>query len=35
VVIDGGPGELIPSTIVDCSESEIKIIREGKGVLEY
>ncbi|MEZ5105777.1 MAG: L-threonylcarbamoyladenylate synthase [Draconibacterium sp.] len=35
VVIDGGPGELIPSTIVDCSEDEIKIVREGKGILEY
>jgi len=35
LVIDGGPGELIPSTIVDCSEDEIKIVREGKGILEY
>jgi len=35
VVIDGGYGELIPSTIVDCSEDEIKIVREGKGILEY
>jgi len=35
VVIDGGFGELVPSTIVDCSEDEIKIIREGKGILEY
>lgn len=33
VVIDGGPGELIPSTIVDCSAGEIRITREGKGVL--
>lgn len=35
VVIDGGYGELIPSTIVDCSTDEIVIVREGKGVLEY
>lgn len=35
VVIDGGYGELIPSTIVDCSKSELEIIREGKGELEY
>lgn len=35
VVIDGGYGELIPSTIVDCSGQEIIIVREGKGILEY
>ncbi len=34
IVIDGGYGELIPSTIVDCSKDEIEILREGKGVLE-
>lgn len=35
LVIDGGYGELIPSTIVDCTGDEILIIREGKGVLEF
>lgn len=35
VVIDGGFGEFIPSTIVDCTGDEIVIVREGKGVLEY
>lgn len=35
IVIDGGYGELEPSTVVDCSHDEIEIIREGKGVLEY
>lgn len=35
LVIDGGPGELTPSTIVDCSGSDIEIIREGKGILEF
>ncbi len=35
IVIDGGYGELIPSTIVDCTGDEILIIREGKGKLEY
>lgn len=35
LVIDGGFGELIPSTIVDCSTNEVEIIREGKGELEY
>ena len=34
VVIDGGYGELVPSTIVDCSGDEMVIVREGKGVLE-
>jgi len=34
VVIDGGYGEFIPSTIVDCTGEEIVIVREGKGVLE-
>lgn len=35
VIIDGGFGELVPSTIVDCSGDEITIVREGKGQLEY
>ena len=35
VVIDGGHGELVPSTIVDCSGDEIWILREGKGKLEF
>lgn len=35
IVIDGGYGELVPSTIVDCSGTEIEIIREGKGILQY
>ena len=35
VVIDGGYGELVPSTIVDCSQDELVILREGKGVLEF
>ncbi len=32
-VIDGGFGELIPSTVVDCTQHEIEIVREGKGKL--
>lgn len=35
LVIDGGYGELIPSTIVDCTGDDIEITREGKGVLEF
>lgn len=34
IVIDGGYGELTPSTIIDCSKDEIEIIREGKGELK-
>ena len=32
-VIDGGAGGNIPSTIIDCSGSEIEVIREGKGFI--
>ena len=35
IVIDGGYGEIIPSTIVDCSGGEITIVRQGKGELNY
>lgn len=35
IVIDGGPGELVPSTIVDCTKNEIEIVREGKGILVF
>jgi tRNA A37 threonylcarbamoyladenosine synthetase subunit TsaC/SUA5/YrdC len=35
LVIDGGFGNNIPSTIVDCTTSEIRIIRQGLGTLEY
>jgi len=33
IVIDGGIGNDEPSTIVDCSDGGIEIIREGKGEL--
>lgn len=33
LVIDGGIGESIPSTIVDCTSDEIIVIREGKQPL--
>lgn len=35
LVIDGGHGELIPSTVVDCTGDTIEITREGKGMLEF
>ena len=31
IVIDGGYGEAIPSTIVDCTNNNHEIIRKGKG----
>lgn len=34
LMIDGGYGDNEPSTIVDCSEGEFEIIRQGKGDLD-
>jgi tRNA threonylcarbamoyl adenosine modification protein (Sua5/YciO/YrdC/YwlC family) len=34
VVIDGGYGKNEPSTIVDCTSDEIRIIRQGLGKLD-
>jgi tRNA threonylcarbamoyl adenosine modification protein (Sua5/YciO/YrdC/YwlC family) len=31
LVIDGGPGGIIPSTVVDCTTDEWTVIREGLG----
>ncbi|MCB9015486.1 MAG: threonylcarbamoyl-AMP synthase [Lentimicrobiaceae bacterium] len=33
IVIDGGYGDNEPSTVIDCTEDEIIIVREGKGIL--
>lgn len=33
IVVDGGYGGLVPSTIIDCRDG-IEIIRQGKGILE-
>ena len=35
IVIDGGYGKNEASTIVDCTSDEIKIIRQGLGILEF
>ena len=35
IVIDGGYGRNEASTIVDCTSQEIKIVRQGLGILEY
>ncbi|PTQ93565.1 tRNA threonylcarbamoyl adenosine modification protein (Sua5/YciO/YrdC/YwlC family) [Mucilaginibacter yixingensis] len=34
IVIDGGYGGNIASTVVDCTEGDFEIIREGKGDLD-
>jgi tRNA threonylcarbamoyl adenosine modification protein (Sua5/YciO/YrdC/YwlC family) len=34
LVIDGGPGDTVPSTIVDCTGDEPEILRQGKGHLQ-
>ncbi len=31
LVIDGGPGGIIPSTVIDCTTNEWEVIREGLG----
>lgn len=35
LVIDGGYGDNVPSTVVDCTTDEPEILREGKGILIY
>ena len=34
IVIDGGYGNLVPSTVIDCTEDEPRVIREGLGLIE-
>ncbi|HEX8547765.1 MAG TPA: Sua5/YciO/YrdC/YwlC family protein, partial [Cytophagaceae bacterium] len=34
IVIDGGSGNNIGSTIIDCTNDEIDIVREGLGDIE-
>jgi tRNA A37 threonylcarbamoyladenosine synthetase subunit TsaC/SUA5/YrdC len=34
MVIDGGIGGMVPSTIVDCTTDDWKVIREGLGEWE-
>jgi tRNA threonylcarbamoyl adenosine modification protein (Sua5/YciO/YrdC/YwlC family) len=33
IVINGGPGGIEPSTVIDCSGPEMEIIRQGAGLL--
>jgi tRNA A37 threonylcarbamoyladenosine synthetase subunit TsaC/SUA5/YrdC len=34
MVVDGGYGENIPTTVVDCTNGDFTIIRDGKGDLQ-
>ena len=34
IVVDGGPGGLVPSTIVDCTGDEPEVTRQGLGRIE-
>lgn len=34
LVIDGGPGGNIPSTVLDCTGGEIEIVRQGLGTID-
>ncbi len=35
MVIDGGPGRLDSSTVVDCTASGFAILRQGTGILKF
>lgn len=35
IVIDGGIGGIVPSTVVDCTTGDPVIIRQGKGELKF
>ena len=35
LVIDGGEGGSMPSTVVDCAKAEVEIIRQGAGLLDW
>lgn len=34
IVIDGGFGDNVPSTVVDCTSGDLEIMREGKGDID-
>jgi tRNA threonylcarbamoyl adenosine modification protein (Sua5/YciO/YrdC/YwlC family) len=34
VIIDGGYGDLIPSTVIDCTGDSPEIVRQGKGEID-
>ncbi|MBX9851429.1 MAG: threonylcarbamoyl-AMP synthase [Cytophagaceae bacterium] len=34
IIIDGGPGNITPSTMIDCTNDEFEVVREGMGNIE-
>lgn len=34
IVIDGGAGGNVPSTVVDCTDGDLKIVRQGLGEID-
>ncbi len=34
IVIDGGYGDNVPSTVVNCVDGDIEVVREGKGDID-
>ena len=34
LVIDGGPGKNIPSSVIDCTGDQIVVVREGLGSVD-
>jgi len=34
LVIDGGYGKNIPSTVVDCQQGECEVLRQGLGDIQ-
>ena len=34
LVVDGGIGEDVPSTVIDCSGDKVELIRQGKGEID-
>jgi tRNA threonylcarbamoyl adenosine modification protein (Sua5/YciO/YrdC/YwlC family) len=34
IVVDGGIGDTVPSTVVNCSGGNLEVIRQGKGEVE-
>ncbi len=35
IVIDGGPGGFEASTVIDCTNDDIRLVRQGKGVVDF
>jgi tRNA A37 threonylcarbamoyladenosine synthetase subunit TsaC/SUA5/YrdC len=31
IVVDGGPGGMVASTVIDCTTGELRLVRQGLG----